>query len=158
MSMSTQTADVAAWLTSLEEARKAATPGPWQVDDDGEELRVAAGTARVEWKDYDGFRLGTPPSSYRSTDLIHEHDIGEWSGETEEDVEQRQADAALIVAAVNSMRELVAALRGALALHRPEPGPYGDVCASCLGSNEENLPWPCPTYSAVVAAAHTEEA
>jgi hypothetical protein len=55
--------------------------------------------------------------------------------------------------AISAVPKLVAAVRAALDLHHPEPGPWGnDVCATCIGSGEELLDWPCPTYRAIAAA------
>lgn len=93
-------------VARLEVLREAATAGPWQVDDDGDELAVTARSAR-------GL-----PGSFWSTDRIFRNDVGEWSGETEEDSEQRKADAALIVAAVNALPDLCAAVRERDALVR----------------------------------------
>jgi hypothetical protein len=86
-------------LDELEAAHGKATPGPWQVDDDGSDCAVTAGTAR-------GL-----PGSWRATDRIYTVDVGEWSGETEDEAVQRQTDAALIVAAVNALPDLIAELR-----------------------------------------------
>jgi hypothetical protein len=86
-------------LDELEAAHGKATPGPWQVDDDGSDCAVTAGTAR-------GL-----PGSWRATDRIYTVDVGEWSGETEDEAVQRQTDAALIVAAVNALPDLITELR-----------------------------------------------
>jgi hypothetical protein len=125
--MSTQTTDLTGWLDSLEEARKAATPGPWFAWDRGVGWMIAL--------DPGGDRV--LPEGMR-TDLA------------------RQEDAALIVAAVNALPELVAALRGVLALADEstfdvrewgEPGsPYSNGARHAFDR-----------IRAVVAAAHTEE-
>jgi hypothetical protein len=35
------------------------------------------------------------------------------------------------------------------ALHHPVDGPYGKACATCIGSDEELLTWPCDTGRAL---------
>jgi hypothetical protein len=92
----------AEFLDALDQAHAAATPGPWQVDNDGDDLAVTAGTAR-------GL-----PGSWRATDRIFTSDVGEWSGEEEHESEQRKADAATIVAEHNATPRLVAAVRAVL--------------------------------------------
>jgi hypothetical protein len=68
------------------------------------------------------------------------------------DDEQAEADAALIVAAVNALPGLVAAVRTALAPHYPvavrdRKGQHThDVCSDSWN------PWPCATYRAIAAA------
>jgi hypothetical protein len=109
----------------------------------------------------DALRAAATPGEWR-----HEHnDYGdEWwfGGETQggEEVINDQivtgadhsADAALIVAAVNALPGLVAAVRTALAPHYPvavrdRKGQHThDVCSDSWN------PWPCATYRAIAAA------
>jgi hypothetical protein len=115
--MSTQTTDLTAWLDGLEEARKAATPGPWKV-------------------------------AYPFRKLV---DLPDRLSAVTAD---RPKDAALIVAAVNALPEMVAVVRGVLALAEE---------FDTLGRNLHSVP-AADAYDdaavqlrAVVAAAHTEE-
>jgi hypothetical protein len=117
--MSTQTMDVAAWLDGLEEARKAATPGPWEATGPRADGGAYIDTRQVRLDD------GSAP----------------WIGRA-----HRQPDAALIVAAVNALPELVAALRGVLALAEEFAQTHGATEAYCADR-----------IRAAVAAAHTEE-
>lgn len=58
------------------------------------------------------------------------------------------ADAALIVAAVNHLPELTAALRAVLDMHTPidDGGPNSGICMDCAVS------YPCTTVEAITAA------
>ncbi|MCD2096566.1 hypothetical protein [Rhodococcus rhodochrous] len=99
----------------LRELLAKATPEPWQVDDCEGELRIGAGDAVTKWEDRtteDGrsYRIGTPPRSWKATDLIYEHDLDTWDEGEDQDDDQRRADAELIVAAVNALPALLDAL------------------------------------------------
>lgn len=153
-----ETTDLTVLLDQLDAARAKATPGPWEVEHVEDELKVTAGTARTTWTEHDGFRLGTPPSSWRTTDLIYEHELDEWDVEDGSDDGQRLADAACIVAEHNAIPRLTAALRAVLALHRPEPSPYGGtVCVTCMNAIEEQALWPCPTFEVTASASAPAE-
>lgn len=131
-------ADLTARLDAIEAAHAAATAGPWQVDGDGDDLAVTAGTAR-------GL-----PGSWMATDRIFTSEVGDWSGETEDEADQRRADAAAIVAAHNNVAWLVAAVRGVLDRHHRisegEPGSEVDYC------EDDGFVWPCATYQDITAA------
>ncbi|QOV97180.1 hypothetical protein [Rhodococcus pyridinivorans] len=99
----------------LRELLAKATPEPWQVDDCEGELRIGAGDAVTKWEDRtteDGrsYRIGTPPRSWKATDLIYEHDLDTWDEGEDQDDDQRRTDAELIVAAVNALPALLDAL------------------------------------------------
>lgn len=108
--------DVLGALSRLEELHAAATPGPWDAEICEGELTVSAGSARTEWTEHDGFRLGQPASHYQSTDRIYEQELDDWDGDKTLDDKQREADADWIVAAHNALPQLVAAVRAAYGL------------------------------------------
>lgn len=102
----------------LRELLAKGTPGPWQADDCEGELRVGAGDAVTAWQertDEEGrsYRVGTPPWTWKSTNLIYEHDLETWDEGEDQDDDQRRADAELIVAAVNVLPALLDALEQA---------------------------------------------
>lgn len=79
--------------TILRERAEDATPGPWDSEHHiGEEILVNAGTARTQWREVRGVRLGTAPSSWKSTDRILERGADD-AFEEPEDIQQWAADA-----------------------------------------------------------------
>ena len=102
-------------LEQLDKLRAEGTPGPWEAELCEGELTVSAETALTAWTEHDGFRMGAPASSYRSTDRIYEHELETWDADSPDD-ERRVADADLIVAAVNALPQHTAALRAVLDL------------------------------------------
>ena len=99
----------------LRELLAKGTPGPWQADDCEGELRVGAGDAVTAWQertDEEGrsYRVGTPPWTWKSTNLIYEHDLETWDEGEDQDDDQRRIDAELIVAARNALPALLDAL------------------------------------------------
>lgn len=80
---------------TLRNRAAAATPGPWVAEQCEDELSVRAGTALTSWRTApDGTRLGYPPSSYATTDVLIEHELEEWGENPENSTEaQRIADA-----------------------------------------------------------------
>ncbi|ORL01804.1 hypothetical protein A6F55_19115 [Prescottella equi] len=111
-------------LDHLEQLYTAATPGPWEAEDCEGELSVRAGTALTQWTEHaaaDGtpYRLGTPARSWKSTDLILEHDLDTWDEGEDEDDDQRRADADWIAAIHNAAPALIAELREARAARSP---------------------------------------
>lgn len=64
---------------------------------------------------------------------------------------RRLARAAL--AARRPATEAEEAVKRVRELHHPQDGPYGQECATCIGSDECGAPWPCPTFAALGAAA-----
>lgn len=86
----------------IRERAEAATEGPWDVEDCEGDLSIRAGSARFQWDDHDSFRIGEPPSSYLSTDLIAEWDLDSWDAGTDDETPDdkiRRADAEFIAAA-----------------------------------------------------------
>lgn len=68
-----------------------ATAGTWDFSDCEGEIRINAGSARTSWKTLsDGTRVGTPATSYRSSDRIAEDDLDSWDrGESSHDDQRR---------------------------------------------------------------------
>lgn len=60
-------------------------------------------------------------------------------------------DQAAIVAAVNALPALTAALRAALDLHVPLDRGTGPQCQGCA-TRSTFTPWPCPTATAITTA------
>lgn len=114
-------------LDQLEQMQAKATQGPWEAEDCEGQLSVRAGTALTQWDEHtasDGtpYRIGTPARSYKSTDLIIEHDLDTWDEGEDLDDDQRRADAEWIAAIHNAAPELIAELREARAtIARLEP-------------------------------------
>lgn len=133
-------------LDQLDALHAAGTPRPWDAEICEGELTVSAGSARTTWEEHDGFRLGTAPASYRATDRIYEYDLDDWDGGQTPDDIQREADADLIVAAVNALPQLTAALRSVLELHDPIDMQGTTFC------NEDGHVWPCLTHRHLTAA------
>ncbi|NKS29270.1 hypothetical protein GS534_00830 [Rhodococcus hoagii] len=105
-------------LDQLEQLRAKATPGPWEAEDCEGDLSVRAGTALTQWTEHadaDGmpYRIGTPASSYKSTDLILEHNLETWDEGEDPCDDQRRADADWIAAIHNAAPALFAELREA---------------------------------------------
>lgn len=151
------TTDPRQLLDHLDALHAASSPGPWEAELCEGELTVSAGTARTEWTQHEWGKLGVPAFSYRSTDRIYEHTLETWDA-IEPDDQQREADADLIVAAVNALPQLTSALRAVLALHQRERGPWdSSVCTHCMTAQEEQQEWPCPTVQAVTAALSPPE-
>lgn len=107
-------------LDKLEQLRAKATTGPWEAEDCEGDLSLRAGTALTQWAEHtaaDGtpYRIGKSPSSYKSTDVIFEHDLDTWDEGEDSDDDQRRADADWIAAIHNAAPELIAELREARA-------------------------------------------
>jgi len=152
--------DILPSLDAIQARADAATEGPWDDEDCEGELSVRAGTAITQWKTLpSGTRMGTPASSWKSSDLIAEWDLDTWDWGEDPNDDQRRQDAEFIAAARTDVPALVAALRAALALHRggaevlgyDEEGVYGYVpaCVECGHAV------PCPTVRAVTAHIDT---
>jgi hypothetical protein len=133
-------------VDALDKLREAATPGPW--------MQHPADSAYVIGEvveDEEG------PADYL--------DVADAGGRPPGYPGSAVADAALIVAAVNALPHLTAAIRGVLAVHgaidavqylgaRQIPR---RVCTGC-GSDDGNWQiWPCPTVRAITAALSTDE-
>ena len=94
-------------LDAMEARAKAATEGPWDYSDCEGELSVDAGSSRTRWNN----GIGRPPSSWKSTDRILEHELETWDIGEEPDDDQRRADAEFIAHARTDVPALVGTLR-----------------------------------------------
>lgn len=103
------------YLDHAQARTDAATDGPWEAEWVDEDLSVRAGTARTVWNEE--HTVGRPVSSWKSTDLIYEHNTDGWPGEDESpDDGQRYYDAEFIAAARTDLPATIAALRAVLDL------------------------------------------
>lgn len=72
-------------------------------------------------------------------------ELGRWAT-----ADVRPADAGPVASWPAQVAALQAQVAAALAIHRPEHGVY---CGHCIGSDEEAIPWPCPTAQALGVTA-----
>lgn len=135
------TADEGARTTDqeMQQLAESATEGPWEAEDCEGEFFVGADDALTQWEETsDGFRIGTPASSWKSTNRIYEHDLDTWDAGEDKDDDQRRADAEFIAACrewvPGALRwlEAVRELQAKIARHAQQDREEGRPAAALL--------------------------
>lgn len=125
---------ITAALTPIRDRERKASPGPWKV-------------RREHGYDMDGDPWSLPSVTADGEDIL----LGF--------VDQTVADLRFAAHAREDVPCLLAAVEKALSFHEGCDEGYGRTrCSTCLDAYGDRAEWPCPTYSAVLAALTGKEA